>query len=107
MPIITLLLFFCSTVFGAEPPADWTKKNLDSLIALYKNLHEHPELSLHEEKTSATIAKEWRAAGLDVTTGVGGFGVVGVLKNGAGPTVLLRTDLDALPVTEKTGLDYA
>jgi hippurate hydrolase len=77
------------------------------LDALYKHLHANPELSLMEEKTSARFADELRAAGFEVTEKFGGFGIVGVLKNGAGPTVLLRTDLDALPVQEETGLPYA
>jgi len=75
--------------------------------ALYVDLHKAPELSFHEAATAARIATELRALGFDVTTGVGGTGVVGVLKNGAGPTVLLRTELDALPVTEATGLAFA
>ncbi len=73
----------------------------------YIDLHKNPELSLHEEKTAAKIAERLRQAGFAVTTGVGGTGVVGVLKNGSGPTVMLRTELDALPVEEKTGLPYA
>ncbi|HXO20094.1 MAG TPA: amidohydrolase [Thermoanaerobaculia bacterium] len=77
------------------------------LQAFYVDLHQHPELSLHEEKTAAKIAERLRQAGFEVTTGVGGTGVVGVLRNGPGPTVLLRTELDALPVEEKTGLPYA
>jgi hippurate hydrolase len=79
----------------------------DSLEALYKFIHTHPELSLQEEKTSARLAKELRELGFDVTEKFGGYGVVGVLKNGPGPTVLVRTDMDALPVTEATGLPYA
>jgi hippurate hydrolase len=79
----------------------------ESLEQLYKYLHAHPELSFHEQKTAAKIARELRSLGFDVTTNVGGFGLVGVLKNGRGPTVMVRTDLDALPVEEKTGLDYA
>ena len=75
--------------------------------ALYVELHKSPELSFHESATATRIATELRALGFDVTTGVGGTGVVGVLKNGAGPTVLLRTELDALPVTEATGLAFA
>ena len=75
--------------------------------ALYLDLHRNPELSLHEEKTAAKMAENLRRLGFDVTTGVGGTGVVGVLKNGAGPTVLFRAELDALPVLEKTGLPYA
>jgi amidohydrolase len=75
--------------------------------ALYLDLHRHPELSFHETETAAKLANELRQLGYEVTTGVGRVGVVGVLKNGAGPTVLLRTELDALPVTENTGLPYA
>jgi hippurate hydrolase len=77
------------------------------LESLYKDLHSHPELSLMEVRTAARLAKELQALGFAVTTGVGGTGVVGILKNGPGPTVLVRTDLDALPVTERTGLPYA
>ena len=77
------------------------------LAALYRDLHAHPELSLQEEKTSARLAERFRALGYEVTEKVGGFGVVGVMKNGSGPTVLLRADMDALPVEEKTGLPYA
>lgn len=82
-------------------------KELPSLVALYKDLHAKPELSLHEEQTAARIAAELRQAGLEVTEKVGGHGVVGVIKNGAGPVILVRTDLDALPVKEQTGLPYA
>jgi amidohydrolase len=77
------------------------------LVALYIDLHSNPELSLHEEKTAAKLAERLRRLGFEVTAGVGGTGVVGVLRNGAGPTVMLRTELDALPVQEKTGLSYA
>jgi hippurate hydrolase len=77
------------------------------LEALYKHLHTHPELSLHEVQTSARLVQELRELGFEVTANVGGHGVVGVLKNGAGPTVLVRTDMDALPVVEQTGLPYA
>ncbi|MGH9496916.1 MAG: amidohydrolase [Candidatus Sulfotelmatobacter sp.] len=75
--------------------------------ALYLDLHEHPELSGHEVQTAAKLAAGLRTAGYDVTEHVGGAGIVAVLKNGAGPTILLRTELDALPVEEKTGLPYA
>jgi amidohydrolase len=74
---------------------------------LYLDLHQHPELSRHEQQTAARLADGLRPLGYDVTTGVGGTGVVAILKNGAGPTVMLRTELDALPVTENTGLPYA
>ena len=75
--------------------------------ALYRDLHQHPELSRHEQQTAAKLAAGLGQLGYDVTTGVGGTGVVGVLRNGPGPTVMLRTELDALPVTESTGLPYA
>src|SRR5258706_10800394 len=75
--------------------------------ALYRDLHQHPELSGHEQETAAKLASGLRQLGYEVTTGVGGTGVVGILKNGAGPTVMLRTELDALPVTENTGLPFA
>ncbi|MEO7276083.1 MAG: amidohydrolase [Vicinamibacterales bacterium] len=74
---------------------------------LYRQLHQNPELSRHETRTAETMAAALRQAGFEVTTGVGGTGVVGILKNGAGPTVMLRTELDALPVTEATGLPFA
>ena len=80
---------------------------MPALLEMYKSLHESPELSLHEEKTSATVASKLRSLGYEVTDHVGGFGVVGILKNGNGPLVLIRTDMDALPVQEQTGLPYA
>jgi len=78
-----------------------------SLEKLYRDLHTHPELSFREEKTGLKLAGELKALGIEATTGIGGHGVVGVLRNGPGPTVLVRTDLDALPVKEQTGLPYA
>jgi amidohydrolase len=80
--------------------------DLPRLKDLYTHLHQNPELSLLEEKTSTRIASELRDAGFEVTEHVGGYGVVGVLRNGPGPVVLVRTDLDALPVKEQTGLKY-
>ena len=77
------------------------------LDALYQDLHRNPELSTHEDKTSAKLAARLRELGFEVTDHVGGFGVVGVLRNGPGPTVLVRTDMDALPIKEQTGLAYA
>jgi amidohydrolase len=77
------------------------------LGALYKRLHSHPELSSQEAHTSARLAKELEGTGFHVTRHVGGFGLVAVLRNGPGPTVLVRTEMDALPVVEKTGLPYA
>lgn len=78
-----------------------------SLLELYKHLHSHPELSFQEVQSAARVADELRKAGCEVTAGVGKNGVVGVMRNGAGPTLLLRADMDALPVKEQTGLPYA
>jgi amidohydrolase len=93
---------------GARPPVlaplDALYPDLD---ALYVDLHQTPELSLHEEKTAAKMAARLKALGFEVTERVGGWGVVGVLRNGKGPTVLVRTDMDALPIKEQTGLPYA
>ncbi|MDQ3898790.1 MAG: amidohydrolase, partial [Actinomycetota bacterium] len=80
---------------------------LDDAEALYKDVHRHPELSMHEERTASLAAQRLEAAGFDVTTGVGQTGVVGLLHNGDGPTVMLRADMDALPVQEQTDLPYA
>ena len=94
----------------AEVPADlrdWTLSQMPALLELYHHLHTNPELSLAEKETSARLAKELQDAGATVTSNVGGFGVVGVLKNGDGPTLLIRTDMDALPVAEQTDLPYA
>ena len=85
--------------------------NLDALLpelaTLYTDLHAHPELSTQETRTAEVAATHLRQAGFEVTTGIGGTGVVGLLRNGDGPTVMLRADIDALPVAEATGLAYA
>lgn len=85
---------------GQEAIRDWQE-------ALYKDFHLNPELSHHEARTAGIVANQLKEHGYEVHTGVGGTGVVGVLANGEGPTVLLRADMDALPVKEATGLDYA
>jgi hippurate hydrolase len=92
-------------------PTDATLVNLGRLLpdlqTLYTDIHAHPELSMQENRTAGIAADRLRAAGYDVTTGVGKTGVVGLLRNGDGPTVMLRADMDALPVQEDTGLPYA
>ncbi len=111
--LVTLLVFAGS--LRADPPVKERVAPIDQRIdaeitdlkALYLHLHTHPELSLQEEQTASRMAAELKKIGFEVTTRVGGHGVVGVFKNGAGPTVLVRTDLDALPVTEQTGVPYA
>src|SRR6185436_1066968 len=86
---------------------DAVSVELPSLVELYKWFHENAELSLKEEKTAAKFAAEVRAAGWTVTARIGGHGVVAILKNGAGPVVFSRIDMDGLPVKEETGLPYA
>jgi len=96
----------------AKPqPAATVLASLDSLRgdleSVYKDVHSHPELSMQENRTAGIAADRLRAAGYDLTTGIGKTGVVGLLRNGDGPTVMLRADMDALPVKEATGLPYA
>ena len=91
--------------------SDAVLSNLDSLLpgleSFYKDLHAHPELSMQETRTAGLAADQLRAAGYEVSTSVGKTGVIGLLRNGEGPTVMLRADMDALPVEEATGLPYA
>jgi amidohydrolase len=111
----SLLCASALSVFAQQTPQQIADAELPSLLTIYKDLHTHPELSTHEERSAGIVAKELKAAGCEVTERVGKyekagttcFGVVGVMKNGDGPTVLVRTDLDALPVHEETGLPYA
>jgi amidohydrolase len=92
---------------AADHADDWYIGQLPGLLELYRHLHAHPELSLREAETAKRIAEELEGAGAKVTRGVGGHGVVGVIANGRGPTILFRCDLDALPVVEETGLPFA
>lgn len=91
----------------AETPQQWLDAELPELVGFYQELHAAPELSLKETKTAARLADVWRDAGYTVTEQVGGTGVVAVLENGDGPTLMIRCDMDALPVSEETGLDFA
>ncbi|MBJ6724169.1 M20 family metallopeptidase [Geomesophilobacter sediminis] len=96
-----------TTATASEPLLRDIYRLIPDLEALYKDIHAHPELSMQETRT-ATLAADWlRRAGYEVTTGVGKTGVVGLLHNGEGPTVMLRADMDALPIEEATGLSYA
>lgn len=94
-----------------DPLAKALEPHLDALLpeleAIYKDLHSHPELSMQEVRTAKLAAEHLAMCGFEVTAGVGGTGVVGLLRNGSGPTVMLRADMDALPVVEATGLPYA
>jgi amidohydrolase len=103
-----LLLIFATITASAQNNLN---QQVDSVFAdakaLYLDLHQHPELSGHETRTAGIVAEKLRALGYEVTEHVGGTGVVAVMKNGPGPTVMLRTELDGLPVAEETGLPYA
>jgi hippurate hydrolase len=114
--LVVLGVIISAPSASAQQPLDaMVDRELAQLISTYKMLHAAPELSHHEEKTSAFLATQLRSLGFTVTERIGkyesaslvGYGVVAVMKNGAGPTVWIRTDLDALPVEEKTGLPYA
>ena len=85
----------------------WVELELPELLKVYRHLHENPELSLKEAKTSAFVAKALAKAGYSVETKIGGYGVIGILRNGRGPTLLIRGDMDGLPIVEATGLPYA
>src|SRR6266436_7476260 len=111
-----VFIFAMRVAFAQETSAEKAATSeLPSLLSIYKDIHAHPELSGHEEKTAVLVAKELRATGCEVTENFGKYddpklkcyGVVGVMKNGNGPTVMVRTDMDALPVHEETGLPYA
>src|SRR5438874_1595080 len=109
------LSLVATPLLAQQTPQSIADAELPSLITIYKDLHTHPELSTHEERSAAIVAKELKAAGCEVTERVGKydkpdltcFGVIGVMKNGDGPVVAVRTDLDALPVHEETGVPYA
>jgi len=105
------LLLFAALTGSGFAQTSTASKEVDAVFpnsrAFYVDLHQNPELSSHETQTAAKLASHLRAAGYEVTEHVGGTGVVAILKNGTGPTIMLRTELDALPVEEKTGLPYA
>jgi len=108
VPVIACTIAFAcfSPVQGQDVQA-WTKSELNRLLEIYIHLHKNPELSFQEKETASYFASKLREAGCEVTENIGGFGVVGVMKNGDGPKILVRTDLDALPITEQTKLPYA
>ena len=101
----TAALALCASVASAEISV--SEAEFEYMEALYTHFHQNPELSLYEFETAARMAEEFAAAGYEVTAEVGGTGVVGVLENGEGPTVMIRGDMDGLPVLELTGVDYA
>ena len=101
------LLFASSAIAQTDSLRADIAKDMPGLTTIYRDLHANPELSGQEKRSSAILAAEAKKAGFDVTTGVGGHGVVAVMKNGPGPVVMLRADMDALPVAEQTGLPFA
>jgi amidohydrolase len=105
--ILGLIVLLCGVSIAETPAAKEIEAVYPNAQAFYLDLHAHPELSGHEVQTAAKLAEHLRNAGYEVTEHVGGTGVVAVLKNGTGPTIMLRAELDALPVEEKTGLSYA
>ncbi len=109
--VLLLSIFLMATAFtGPGTPVvneSLIREDIPYLLAFYKERHQKPEISLEEKETAATLAAELRKAGFEVTENVGGYGIVGVFRNGDGPTILYRTDMDALPMYEKTGLPYA
>lgn len=106
MKLILPFLLFASSLNAADI-ASVARQELPSLVQLYQELHANPELSLQEAETATRVSKELREAGFEVTEKVGGHGLVGILKNGEGPVIMVRTDLDALPVREQTDVPYA
>lgn len=107
LPLLALAMGFSSIPVRADPLGLAVAADMPSLTAIYRDLHAHPELSFKEGRSAGIMAAEAKKAGFTVTTGVGGTGVVAVMKNGPGPVLLLRADMDALPVTEQTGVPYA
>lgn len=113
--IFAILLIFAQNSYAQQNLDQLIKQELPTLVTTYKNLHANPELSHKEEKTSSFIASELKKLGYEVTERIGkydqagltGYGIVALLKNGDGPKVLIRTDMDGLPIDEKTGLPYA
>ena len=113
--LVPLTALLCATPATAQTAPAAAKAGIDAVLdrsypaleALYKDLHAHPELGHQEVRTAAILAQRMRKLGFAVTEKVGGTGIVAVLRNGDGPVVLVRTEMDALPMEEKTGLPYA
>ncbi len=112
--MLCIVFIICFGLIGSKNPDSlrhqidaYLNQEIEELLVFYKQLHQSPELSLYEKNTATTMAEALTKAGFETTENVGGYGVVGVLKNGKGPTLLYRTDMDALPVAEKTNLPYA
>jgi amidohydrolase len=109
--IFCLLISAAAAAQSVQPAPPVSAEQMAAIYpgveSLYLDLHKSPELAFHEQQTAAKLAERVKALGYEVTTGVGGTGIVAIMKNGPGPTVMMRTELDALPVQEKTGLPFA
>ena len=107
----SILLIWSGLAQSSGSDLSWIPPGVDrefpSLFELYRHLHANPEIAFQEVRTAQRMARELEASGFEVSRDIGGHGVVGLLRNGEGPTLMLRTDLDALPITEETGLEYA
>ena len=105
--VVCLFILFPAAADADIPVSAWVDQQMPALLETYRWLHSSPEVSFEEEQTAKFVASAWGDCGFEMTTGVGGHGIVGILNNGDGPVVMLRTDLDALPVTEQTPLPFA
>jgi hippurate hydrolase len=105
LPLLVLALL--ASPVAADPLTTAVKADMPGLLTIYRDLHANPELSFQEKRSAAILAAEAKKLGFQVTTGVGQTGVVAVMKNGPGPVLLLRADMDALPLAEQTGLPFA
>jgi len=103
---ILIVIFLSGFQVWAATPQEIIKQHQPQLQKFYRDLHENPELSGQEKRTAKKLADELRGLGIEVTEGIGGHGLVGIIRNGKGPVTLIRTDMDALPVTEDTGLAF-
>ena len=108
---VSILLIGSGLAQSSGSDLSWIPPRVDrefpSLFELYRHLHANPEIAFQEARTAQRMAQELEASGFEVSRSIGGHGVVGLLRNGEGPTLMLRTDMDGLPITEETGLKYA
>ncbi|MEO6916951.1 MAG: amidohydrolase, partial [Chitinophagaceae bacterium] len=110
--VVTLISLLSFSVLSAlaqpsKQVSQMVSRDSSRLVEIYKDLHQHPELGFTETRTAGIIAKELKSLGYEVITGIARTGLAGILKNGSGPVVMFRADMDGLPVKEVTGLPYA
>src|SRR4051812_43201814 len=105
--VLAVTAFAFAAPVSASALSDAIKGDMPLLMTVYRDMHAHPELSMQEVRTPAKLAPEMRKLGFDVTEHVGKSGLVAIMRNGPGPVIMLRADMDALPVKEQTGLPFA